>query len=366
MIDWTKSMRQTFEYYIVDPATWFDVEPLTTIKSCSITRDSTLDTLGSASIESSDDLNDKYVRAYLIATQGDEKEKIPLGTFLAQSPSTSFDGKVHAVSHDAYTPLIELSEKQMDMGYAVRKGANVVEAARGILLSNSLRAPVGDCEDSTTLTGDFLSDPSDTRLTFVSDLLINAKYSLGLDETSGIIFVPYKELEAMQARGIFTDDNSSILYPDITMGRDIFGVPNKVEVVFSSNTGAYLTSVDKNDDETSIVSYQARGRWITYRETNPDVVDGITQEQLDEYAHNKLVGLSTVDFEISYKHGYCPVRLGDCIMLDYKRAGIRNTRAKVVKQVIDCIPGTPVQETAVFTKKLFGGDIFGEAIRQSG
>jgi len=366
MIDWTKSMRQTFEYYIVEPYTWFDIEQLTAIKSCSITRDLTLDTLGSASIESSDDLNDKYVRVYLIATQGDEKEKIPLGTFLAQSPSTSFDGKVHAVSHDAYTPLIELTEKPMAMGFAVRKGENVVRRARGILLDYSLRAPVGDCEDATTLTGDFLSDPSDTRLTFVSDLLSNAKYSLGLDELGRLIFEPYKDLNALQPRWIYTDDNSSILYPELSASRDIFGVPNKVEVVFSSSKGDFLTSTEVNDDETSIVSYQARGRWIVRRDSSPDVVDGINQEQLDAYAHKKLVDLSSVDFELSYRHGYCPVRLGDCVMLNYRRADVRNTKAKVIKQVIDCIPGCPVQETAVFTKKLYGGDIFGETIRQAG
>lgn len=355
MIDWTKSMRQTFEYYIVDPHTWHDTEQITTVTSCSITRDLSLDTLGSASIEASDDLNDKYVRAYLIATQGDEKEKIPLGTFLAQTPDTSFDGKVKTVNHDAYTPLIELSEKQMPIGYAVRKGTNVLTAARSILMqSESLRAPVGEGSDSKTLTGDFLSDLSDTRLTFVSDLLVNAKYSLGLDELGKLIFVPDKELTAMQPRWTYTDDNSSILYPSLRISRDIFGVPNRVEVIFSSNNGDFLTSEDKNEDETSIVSYQARGRWITYRETNPDVVDGITQGQLDEYTHKKLMDLSSIDFELSYTHGYCPVRLGDCVLLNYKRADVRNTRAKVTKQIINCTPGCPVQETAVFTKKLWG------------
>lgn len=366
MINWTKSMRQTFEFYIVDPRTWFDVDQILTVKSCSITRDLSLDTLGSASIDCSEDLNDKYVRAYLIATQGDEKEKIPLGTFIAQTPSTSFDGKVTAVNHDAYTPLIELTEKQMPMGYAVRKGEKVVDRARSILLDASLRAPVGECEDSTTLTGDFLSDPQDTRLTFVSDLLVNAKYSLGLDELGRVIFVPNRDINAMQPRWIYTDDNSSILYPDLSASRDIFGVPNRVEVIFSSSSGEYLTAEDKNDDDTSIVSYQARGRWITYRDSSPDVVDGITQGQLNEYAHNKLVSLSSVDFELSYKHGYCPVRTGDCVMLNYTRADLRNVKAKVTKQVIECVPGCPVQETAVFTKKLYGGDIFGETIRQAG
>lgn len=47
MPNWFESMQQTFEYYIVDPKTWMDTKRLTNIKSCSITRDSTVETLGS-------------------------------------------------------------------------------------------------------------------------------------------------------------------------------------------------------------------------------------------------------------------------------------------------------------------------------
>lgn len=357
MIDWTKSMQQTFDYYVVDPYTWHDIYKLDKVKSCSITRDLSTATLGSASLESDEDLNDKYVRVYLIATQNGETQRVSLGTHLFQSPSTSFDGKRNSITHDGYTPLIELSEKPMSVGFTGRKNDNVLEIARSILRTDALRAPVGEASDNSTLTGDFLSDTSDTILTYVSDLLATAKYSLGLDELSKIIFVPDRELVAMQPKWTYTDDNSSILYPEIGMTRDIFGVPNKIEVIFSPNTGDPMTSVDENTDETSITSYQARGRWIIYRETNPDVVDGITSEQLDEYTHKKLMDLSTVDYELSYKHGFCPdVRLGDCVRIDYKSANIANTRAKVTRQVIDCTPGCPVQETAVFTKKLWEGE----------
>ena len=39
MINWTESMNQTFEFYMVDPLTWKDTTLLTHIKSCSINRD---------------------------------------------------------------------------------------------------------------------------------------------------------------------------------------------------------------------------------------------------------------------------------------------------------------------------------------
>lgn len=354
MIDWTKSMQQTFEYYVVDPYTWEDIRKLEKVRSCSITRDSSVSTLGSASLDCDEDLNDKYVRAYLVATQGDETEKVPLGTHLYQSPSSSFDGKRQSINHDGYTPLIEMTEKQMPVGYTGRKGQNVLDLAYQILTDHSLRAPVLRGTDPKTLTGDFLADISESRLSFVSDLVAVAKHSLDLDELGRIIFSPDREFPALQPRWTYTDDNSSILYPDMTMTRDIFGIPNKIEVIYSTADGGSLTSVEENTDETSVVSYPARGRWITYRETDPNLAAGATQAQLDAYTHKRLADLSTVDFEVSYRHAYCPVRVGDCVRLNYVRADLKNTKAKVIKQDIDCVPGCPVRETAVFTKKLWG------------
>ena len=58
MPDWSKSMQQTFEYYVVDPGTWRDKQRIDTIKSCSIQRDSGLDTLGSATIDIADSLGE--------------------------------------------------------------------------------------------------------------------------------------------------------------------------------------------------------------------------------------------------------------------------------------------------------------------
>ena len=49
-IDWSESMEQSFEYYEVDPNTWKDIRKIENVKSCSIDRDESSDTLGSASI----------------------------------------------------------------------------------------------------------------------------------------------------------------------------------------------------------------------------------------------------------------------------------------------------------------------------
>ena len=108
MPDWRKSMQQTFEYYTVDPGTWKDDKKLENVKSCTLNRDSTVGTLGSATINITKSVGECYIRAYLITVQNGITEKHPLGTIVVQTPSSSFNGKIRDVAMDAYTPLIEL------------------------------------------------------------------------------------------------------------------------------------------------------------------------------------------------------------------------------------------------------------------
>ena len=116
MADWQSSMSQTFEYYVVDPGTWQNQKLLDNVLSCTITRDSETETLGSASIDIGESVGECYIRVYLVTNQNGLKERHPLGTFLVQTPSSSFDGKIRNVSMDTYTPLLELKENQPPIG----------------------------------------------------------------------------------------------------------------------------------------------------------------------------------------------------------------------------------------------------------
>lgn len=363
MPDWTRSMQQTFDYYIVNPNTWGDSEKVTTIKSGSIQRDQDNDTLGSATFECNEDLSDKYLRVYLVTRQDGIEERFSLGTFLCQTPSQSFDGLRRLVdgaeeiyqtaSVDGYTPLIELKENPMPLGYAVAKDQNIMLRAVAFT-EESVRAPVVKGSSPDTLNEDFVSELDDTRLTFLTDLISNANREFGLDELSRILFVPIQDINTLLPKWTYTDDNSSILYPELELKRDLYSVPNVVEVVYSPSEGQPLYSRVVNDDPNSPISTVGRGREITHRETNPDVTAGISQAQLDLYAKNLLKELSSLEYTLSYSHGYCPVMLGDCVRLNYSAAGLYGVKAKVIRQSIKLEPGCPVQETAVFTKQLWG------------
>ena len=360
-IDWTKSMEQSFEYYTVEPRTLADVKRIDTVKSANFSVDSGTDTLSSATIDLGESVGETYFRGYLKAIQNGVIEKFPLGTVLIQTMPSSFNGKTMSISADAYSPLIELKEKSPPIGYTIRKGAVIVNEAVDIIGKNC-RVPVISAEsfDRTSITStlhqDFIANTNDTWLTFVIDLLALAKYTLGLDETGRITFQPIQDLETLQPVWTFDDGNSSILYPEITMDQDLYGIPNVVEVVYSYGR-EFINVVVKNEDPDSPVSTVNRGREIVYRDTNPSISAdksvAQSEEQVRAYAERLLKSLSTIEYTVTYTHGYCPVRVGDCVRLNYEKAGIVDINAKVISQSIKCGLGCSVSEKAVFTNKLW-------------
>lgn len=351
MPDWSKSMKQTFEYYIVDPGTWKDKSIIRNVKSCTISRDAEAATLGSATIDVMDSLGEDYIRAYLITDQEGVTEKHPLGTFIVQTPTSTFDGRARSVSMDAYTPLLELKESPPPLGYSILKDANIMEQAY-IITREHARAPVVKTECSETLYYDFVAETSDTWISFLGDLIANAKYEFALDELGRILFSPKQDTASLQPVWTYNDGNSSILLPEITMNHDIYGIPNVVEVIYSNGKDFYSARV-VNDDPNSPISTINRGREIIHRETNPSISGNPSEGYIKEYAERLLKELSSVEYTITYTHGYCGTRLGDCVRLDYQRAGIKNVKAKIISQNIKCESGCQVTEKAVFTSKLW-------------
>ena len=350
-IDWSESMEQSFEYYEVDPNTWKDIRKIENVKSCNIDRDESSDTLGSASISIVDTLGETYIRAYLLIRQNGNNFRVTLGTFLVQTPSSDFDGKNRNVTMDCYTPLLELKENPPPLGYTLMKGENIMERAYEICRENC-RAPVVETKLEKVLEANFVSNTDDTWLVFLQDLLAQAKYKFYLDEEGKILFAPIQKLEQLKPVWTFNDDNSSILYPDINLEHDLYGIPNVVEVVCSTGTEMYTARI-VNDDPNSPTSTVNRGREILYRETSPNIQGIPSVEQINEYAEALLEELSSVEYQVSYKHGYCPVRVGDCVRLNYERADLKDIKAKVISQSINCETSCSVDETAVFTRKLW-------------
>ena len=352
MPDWRKPMTQSYRYYMVSPLTWANDKELRNVKSCSIDWDVDTETLCSASMEVEDMPTECYVRVYLVTIQNGIKEEHPLGTVLVQTPSQSFNGKSQTIKLDAYSPLTELKETYPPLGYTIMAGENIMDTARD-LTKEHLRAPVVGTQNSKSIFTDYTADTDDSWLTYLMDFISNAKHDYDLDPLGRVLFKPRQDVSALQPVWTYDDSNSSILYPDISMDRDLYGIPNVVEVFYSSNNESFYGRA-VNDDPNSPISTVNRGREIVHRTTNPDMSGIPSQAQIQEYAELLLKNLSSLEYKLTYKHGYCPVRIGDCVLLNYERAGLRNIKATVTTQSISCTTGCPVSETAIFTTNSWG------------
>ena len=350
MPDWTRSMKQTFEYYKVDPISWRDTDEIKVVKSSEIDWDSDTDTLLSATLDITGEMDECYIRIYLIATQDRIEYRIPLATCLVQTPATKYNGRYKSQTLDAYSPLTELKETYPPFGYSVLKG-NVIMPLASQLCAENLRAPVIPSIDDKLLETDFVSDPQEKWMEFLPSFMANAKFRFGLEPTGEVIFQPVQEIASLREKWTYSDDNSSILYSDLDVERDLYGIPNIIEVFFTQGSYHLHTRVI-NNDPNSPVSTVSRGREIVYRETDPDVFGIPNQQQLNDYALERLRNLSSLEYTVTYSHGYCPVRIGDCVLLNYQRAGLSNIKALVKSQHITCRPGCKVDEMAVFTTEV--------------
>ena len=368
-VDWTKSMQQTFEYYTVNPETWYDDKQVTTVTSSNHSHDTTSELKGSATLSTTEQLGETYIRTYMVCKQGRYTHRECLGTYLYMTSSDNFDGIKHNYTMTGYTPLVELQEALPPVGYFVygqtKKGDEapfVTEEIRKAIVNNTRCEFTMNVTIPKPLLNNFIAGTSDNWLTVVNNMLSassEAKYTLMVDEWGTVMLRNKQSADAMQPKFVFDDGNASILLPDIDTSEDLFAIPNTVELIFAGNRmyNAHKVTV-RNDDETSPVSVQKRGREIKRRYTITNiavptgtVTEEIVQNAIEEQAYSLLEALSTVTKTISFSHGYCGSKVGDCVMINYERAGLINVKAVITSQKVNCTPGCQVDETAVYTKK---------------
>ena len=345
MTDWTRGMEQTYEFWLVNRDSWSDTEQLRSVVSATVVRDANEETLGHAMLEMSDMIGEEYVRIYLVA---DGKREC-LGTFLVQTPGSSFDGKAETVSVDCYTPLLELSSDMPPFGYYISAESNIADTIYNIVCAHA-HAPMIYAPDAKVLYEPFVADPTETWLSFASALASRLNSEIALDALGRIYLSPLRDTPSMQPTYTFTDDNSSILLPDISDDNDLYGIPNVCEVIYSTKNSVIIGRA-VNDDPSSPISTVSRGRKVLYRETNPQI-ENPTQETVDAYALQSLRNRSVREHIITFSHGYCGVKLGDCVRLRYRRAGL-DAKARITSQSIECSTGCIVTATAIYTEAMW-------------
>jgi hypothetical protein len=305
----------------------------------------------------------------MVCKQGKFTYRECLGTYLYMTSSDNFNGMVHNRTMTGYTPLVELQESMPPVGYFIygksKRGEDapyVTDEIR-MAIENNTRCELSmNVSIQKPLLNNFVAGASDNWLTVVNNLLTasnEAKYMLTVDEWGTLQIRNSQSADAMQPKYVYDDGNSSILLADVDTTDDLFSIPNTVELIFTgSRNYKPCRVIVKNEDDLSPVSVQSRGREITRRFTItnlavPNIVivtDEMIRELVETQAYVLLEALSTVNKTITYSHGYCGTKVGDCVIINYVRAGLENVKAVITSQKVNCTPGCQVDETAVYTK----------------
>lgn len=341
-------VSDTYEFYEVDPGTWADMRLLEGMDEANVVFDSEQDIKGNAKMRGEEDLGEAYVRVYLVR----DGRKRPLGSWLVQTPARSHDGRSRTVNMDAYSPLLELMDNLPPVGYFFPAGANIVKSVIAAARENC-HAPVLDAVDAGVrlFAEPYVAELDESWLEFLAGALAKADMEFGLDEMGDILIIPVRDIAAMQPVHTFGDDNASIVMPDMEDSRDLYGIPNIVEVVCSTEAACVVGRAE-NDSPSSPMSTVCRGRDVTVRDTSPDLEDP-TQEEADAYAARRLAELSSVEHEVVFEHDYVEgLRVGDCVLLRFARADIY-ARAIVARQEIATETGCLVRTTAKYTEVLW-------------
>lgn len=350
MTDWYKGKQIDYEVREVDPSTWRDGLQLMAAKDMEITRDDATSYREGIRLSVRDWSGpERYVRTYFLPTQHGETERVCLGTFLASRPRTSYNAnRVYELS--GYSPLMELSRGLLPRGYNAPAGSDAIAFAASTC-ARWCRAPVVRGQASYTLSSSYVASGQDNPLTFVQGLLACAGMEATVDAWGRIVFSPVRAAEALQPTWVFSDTpGHSILFPDVSEEYSWFDVPNAVEIVFEGQ-GATIVGRAENTAASSPVSSSSRGYEAGLRENS--AVPTTSQEAADAAAMRRLRELSQAERRLAYRHAYCPVRLGDCIQLDYTRFALR-AKLLVRRQVISCTSSScSVDEQGTWTERLW-------------
>ena len=341
MIDWTRGYAQSFEYWLVDKATWQDGELLGTVSSCSSVEDSDdklhqradLDIVGPVPDES-------VIRAYMTVEQDGERVRECLGTWMAQSTDKEVGSNSTSTRITCYGLLKAVNDDMPPVGFSVPKGANCVAQAE-YALSHGI-APVVASDSDKTLSRPWVAEPdSTTWLDVAIEMAKAADMQVGSDAygNSTVNPVPGAALPAWT----FADDEESVALPGAGESFDWDGIPNAVELVWTGPP--VVVGLAENNDPSSPLSIQARGRRVVLRETDPsDLASNPTKATANILAEKRLKEESAPLREVSFEHAWVPVSVGQTVRLEWRDSGFA-AEGKVVRREATHATGMTVKDT---------------------
>ena len=289
---------------------------------------SDLKVTGSLSFEGAEvpDDNDLVRIYYGHADSSGAETFAPLATLLFSAPQPEYDGMTVSGTLDCQSTLAILAAKSYGAPFTVTAGTKAVQKAMELVESLGLR--VNNPDKSAYVLGSdhtFSADEAN-YLSIVNWLLDAAGYaSAWVDAFGNVQMTPYVEPLERPISITLADDETSILYPELSKRSDYSDTPNVVRLIYETDAETLVASA-ANVDPDSRASLSVRKYEVTCSESVselPGETASARLESLKALAKQKLVdkssGIEYVDGKCQYCDGLEP---NNAVRIDYVRAGI--------------------------------------------
>ena len=332
MINYNNGISATYYAARVNPQTWADAGEVPII-SGSISKNASSEIIESADITISSDIGaEEWLRVYMVAEQEGTKERIPLFTGIASSPSRDIKGNTETRKLDCYSVLKVAADILLPLGWFAPAHTNGGELIR-ILLAD-LPCPVELDEGSPEIISSFVAGNNDSKLSVAKEIADAINWQIKVNGDGSVRICP----KPLTISGTFDNIENDIIETDVTDSRDIFSVPNVLRVTLG---GSAATARD--DDPESIYSTVNRGREVWMKE-DAKLAAG---ESLGEFAARRLKELQNPSRKLSYTRRFQPdVDVNDLVSIVYPKQSIGDV-FRVQTQTIDLSHGAKVKEEAI-------------------
>lgn len=332
MIDFSNGISATYYAARVNPKTWSDAGEISII-SGTITKKADSDLVESAEFTVNEDIGtEEWIRIYMIAEQSGTKERVPLFTGIASSPSRNIVGNTETRKLDCYSVLKVSADVLLPVGWfapARTSGGDLIR-----LLLADLPCPVELDEGSPRIISSFVAGGNDSKLSVAQEIAEAINWQIKVMGDGSVRICP----KPLTISGEFNNIENDIIETSVTDNMDIFNVPNVLRVTLGGST-----ATARDDDPDSIYSTVNRGREVWAQE-DAKLAAG---ESLGEYAIRRLKEMQNPSRKLSYTRRFQPdVDVNDLVSIVYPKQSIGDV-FRVQSQTITLSHGAKVKEEVI-------------------
>lgn len=260
------------------------------------------------------------IRVYYSFYDGkDNYVRIPLSTFFVSFSARSLNALANGVassgSLNASSLLLALQKPVSGVPYTIKKNDNAIHKAQEIVKSFGLN--VSYVPDSTIIMADHTFSAGTNYLEIVNWLCDQASYrQVYTDEYGTVIFRPKTDIDLVDSKWHFANDDQSIMYPEVSQENNWQEVPNVIRLLY--NTDAACAIAEARNVKGSRTSLEANGnREITKFEEVGDVGKGKILTNLINKAEEELREVSCDTEYVTFSHAWVPIGLFDVVSINY-------------------------------------------------